>query len=242
VRFPQLELEMTMSEPLMLFETDPLLGTPKLRAVNGAARTWSAKELCQLEEQLRPRYDGLVRAFAGTLEFMGRTLHVKKKEGDSSRQPTLELRSTEADTVQATAGSSKTPLPVPASALAWGQGFLAELDRLFATVEFDGILPVEKAMLRLVRDELQRLLDKSPGAEAALLVLVSILTTAEYLSRTQQPQEPHPYAYALSGVEWLLSRMTVSAQTPWGRVSARPNSQPLPSWLGRFWNRVTGAS
>ena len=50
-----------MNEPMLIFETDPQTGTPKLKAINGAATAWSLKDLCLLEDQLRPRYESLVR-------------------------------------------------------------------------------------------------------------------------------------------------------------------------------------
>jgi hypothetical protein len=229
-----------MNEPILLFETDPLLGTPRLHGVNGAAGTWSAKDLRQLEDQLRGRYEVLVREGDGTLDFRGQILYVKKKDGDTSRQPTLELRTVEPFPFRPMEMAPATPMSPPA--VAWGAGFLAEIDRLFASAAFNTVLPVEKAMLHLVRDELKGLLEKTPPADTALLVLVSILMTAEHLSRTQRPGEPHPYAYALSGVERLLGQTTQPSQTPWGHLPAPPNLEPPPSWLGRFWNRVTGAS
>ena len=230
-----------MKETMLIFETDPRSGTPKLRAINSAARIWNSRDLGLLEEELRPRYDGLVREGAGTIEFKGRTLHVKKKDGDTSRQPTLELRSEEPSLSPQT-DKGVIPLTTADVVVDWGQGFLGELDRLFGTVEFKGILPVEKAMLQLVRDELKGMVEKIPATETALLMLVSILMMAEHLSRTQRPGEPHPYTFALSGIERVLKQQNVPFQTVWGTLPAKPNPEPPPWWLARLWNRVTGAS
>ena len=51
------------------------------------------------------------------------------------------------------------------------------------------------SMLRLVHEELQSKLEKKPPAEPILFVLALILMTAEHLSRTQRPNQPHPYPY-----------------------------------------------
>jgi hypothetical protein len=228
-----------MNEPMLVFETDPQTGTPKLRAVNGAAALWGLKELSQLDDQLRPRYDGLVREGGGTIEFKGRTFHVKKKDGDVSRQPTLELRKDEPAPQRVALDAPYTP-PGPAPAHDWGPGFLAEIDRLLGSPEFQALSPVEKAMLRLVRDELCGVLEKNRPPETALLLLTAVLMTAEHLSRTQRPNEPQPYTFALSGLEHLLSRPAGQAQTPWGRLPAAPDREPPPSWLHRLWGRVKG--
>jgi hypothetical protein len=104
------------------------------------------------------------------------------------------------------------------------------------------VSPVEKAMLQLVREELLGLVQKLAPSEFALLVLASVLVTAEQVSRTQRPDEPHPYAYALSGVERLLSQASVSPRTPWGNLSSTASTQLVPSWLGRLWTRLTHSS
>jgi hypothetical protein len=226
-----------MNEPMLIFECDPQVGTPKLQTLNGAAKNWKATELALLEEELRPRYESLVREGKGTIQFKGKTLYVNKKDGDTSRQPTLELRS-----LAFTSQQSEKPfgLPQPSSPSPdWNKGFLAAIDQLFASDGFNAILPVEMAMLKLVRDELQSLFEKKPPADSVLLVLMSILMTAEHLSRTQHPNQPHPYAYALSGIERMLSE-SAKPQTPWGELPAKPNSEPAPTWLGRFWQQWTG--
>jgi hypothetical protein len=191
-----------MTEPVLIFETDPQSGTPRLQAVHGAASPWGPKDLGQLEEQLRARYEGLVRAGAGTIDLRGRTLYVRKKDGDTSRQPTLEVRTAEEPAPEPVSAASGGPSP-PTAAADWTAGLLGEIDRLLASPAFQGLLPVERAMLQLVRDEFQGLLEKAARSETALLLLVSVLSLAEHLCRTQRPGEPHPYAYALGGIERL---------------------------------------
>jgi hypothetical protein len=227
-----------MNEPMLVFETDPQTGTPKLRAVNGAAAFWSPKELSQLEDQLGPRYDGLVREGGGTLEFKGRTLLVKKKDGDGSRQPTLELR--KAEFVPQAAGlDSPEPRPELEAIAGWGAGFLAEIDRMLGSPECLTLSAVEKAMLRLARDELGGVVGKNRPEETALLMFTAVLMMAEHQSRTERPDDPQPYTFALKGVESLLSLPPGQAQTPWGRLPATPNRGTPPAWLHRLWGRLS---
>jgi hypothetical protein len=225
-----------MNEPILLFETDDRLGMPKLRASNPAAGDWSAKELALLEELLRPRYDRLVREGDGTIDFKGRRLYVTKKAGDTTRQPTLELRDEQAPAprvdgvfVHADAVQSQTN---------WGQGFLIEIDRLLAGGEVQAILPEERVMLELVRVELKRLFENASTAETGLLVLTAILLMAEQLSISHRPGEPHPYTFALSGIRRLVSQKTTAPRTPWGPLPDAPNTTPAPSWLGWAWRRL----
>ena len=70
-----------MNEPILIFETDPRMGTPRVHAVNGAAKSWSPRDLNLLEDQLRPRYNEIVRDGAGTIEFQGQTWHVQTQRG-----------------------------------------------------------------------------------------------------------------------------------------------------------------
>jgi hypothetical protein len=229
-----------MSELVLIFETDPHLGTPRLRAANGAAERFLPREVNQLDEQLHSRYEVLVRDGEGTVEHKGRMLYVKKKDGDTSRQPTLEVWTADPSTPRPSPRVPTQPRP-PVSAPEWGMGFLAEIDRLVASDRFRGILPVERAMLNLVRDELKTLLDKTPAADFAMVALVALLLTAEQLSRAQRPDEPRPYAYALSGIERVLNAQADGPPTPWGPLQVQPNGEPPPSWLARAWSRLTGA-
>jgi hypothetical protein len=225
---------MLMKEPMLIFETDPQLGMPKLQAINGAAKSWTPKDLCLLEEELRPRYDSLVREGKGTVKFKGNILFIKKKDGDQSRQPTLELHSVEWCTPQLA-----EPCAVPHTSthtVPWCKGFLADIDRLFASSGFNALLPAEKAMLDVVRKELTAYVDRAPSAEMTLLILVSILVTAEQVCRTLRPNEPRPYTYALSGIGRVLSEEG-KPQTPWGDLPKEASPESPPSWLGRFFGR-----
>lgn len=226
-----------MSDTILLFETDPNLGTPKLKLGNGSAGAWSQRDLNALEETLRSRYESFVRDGEGTVVHKGQTLHVKKKAGDTSRQPTLELRSSEA--ARRPADGFAALLPPSSPATEWGKGLVAEIDRLLASKQFSRAVPAEMAMLRLVRDELRALVETKPD-DMALLILISILRTAEQVSRAQRPSEPHPYAYALGGIERVLSDQPASPQSPWGQLTPRPDDEPPPSWLGRFWSCLSG--
>jgi hypothetical protein len=92
-------------------------------------------------------------------------------------------------------------------------------------------------MLALVRDELRAIAEKGASRELALLLFVAVTSLADRLSRTHKPGEPHPYPFALSGLERLFS---AEAATPWGPVRPGPNSEPPPTWFGRFWNLLKG--
>jgi hypothetical protein len=227
-----------LDEPIAVFETDPQLGTPKVKPLRGVALNWGETELSALEEQLRSRYECLVRDGQGTARFKSLTLFIKKKADDTSRQPTLGLwqMTQPAPPLEEKAAVFMKPI---APSLDWGECFLGEIDRLLGSERFNAVLPAEKAMLQLVRDELKGILEKTASPERALVVLVSMLMTAEHLSRTQRPNEPHPYAYALSGIERLLNG--TAPPTPWGKLPTTPNSAPAPSWIGRLWARVMGA-
>ena len=231
-----------MSDPILIFETKPSMGTPCIKAVNGAAKMWSQRDLELLENQLRSRYDGLVRQGSGTIEFKGQTLYVKRQEGDTSRQPTLELRMEEVAQYQLPIPvRAPLPLPVPDAPTAdWFAGLLAELDRLFNSEEFNVILPAEKMMLKVVAEELASLRTKSQLPEMSLVLLTSILMTADHLSRTQQPSKATYYAIALNGIESLLKDTDRKQTIPWGHLPSTPNSEPVPSWLSRWLSKLTG--
>jgi hypothetical protein len=227
-----------MNEPVLLFETDPQLGIPRLQSLHGAASTWGFKDLGPLEELLRPRYEEIVRQGQGVVEYRGKHLQVKRKDGDVSRQPTLELRLEEPRTARPVR-MAELLKPAPARP-AWALGFLEEVDRLFASPAFEKLLAVEKAMLNLVREELRQLVEDGQSTPLAQLMLVSLLMTAEHLSRTQRPTEPQPYAIALGALERLLNQDSAPARTPWGTLPAETNSKPPPFWLNRWWQRVCG--
>jgi hypothetical protein len=228
-----------MKEAMLVYETDSQLGVPKLQAINGASKTWSQKDLNAMEEQLRPLYDSLVRDGKGSIRYKEKTLYIKKKDGDTSRQPTLELRSFEF-CAQSTTDKPPSFSLSPVTAHVWGKGFLAEVDCLYESEPFKAILPAEKMMLDLFRAELSGLIAKTSPADLTLLMLLAILLTAEHVSRSQRPNEPRPYAYALSGIERLLSADAASPPTPWGPVPTEANPEPAPTWLERFWAKMTG--
>ena len=106
--------------------------------------------------------------------------------------------------------------------------------------EFDTMPPAEKVNLKVVVEELAAFQAKSPPPELALVLLTSILLTADHLSRTQQPGKATHYAIALNGMERLLSQTTLKPKTPWGQLPASPNSEPAPGWFGRWWERLAG--
>ena len=230
-------------EPLLIFETDPKLGTPRLQSINGAAKTWGLKDLGPLEDLLRPRYEGLVRDGNGVIEFRGQNLQVKRKEGDASRQPTLELRLEEQPPARPALPMVSAPAPVasplPLPSKRWEAGFLEEIDKLFAAPAFEEVLPAEKAMLRLVRDELRTLVERKLSAQFAQLLLVSFLATGEHVNRTQHPSEPQPYSFALSGLERLLNLSKFPSPLPWGELPVGLNPRPLPFGFGNLWKRLT---
>lgn len=229
-----------MNEPILIFETDPCSGTPRLQTASGAAPIGTSKEMRHLEDQVRSRYEGLVRQGKGTIDFKGQKLEVRTKEGDTSRLPTLEFRRLASDEYRSPLNAVTTnspPLSAPMSN-EWFGSFLSQIDDFLRSETPGGALPAEQAMLQLVCTELKSLQKTTAPQELALLMFVSLLMTAEHLSRTHQTDIPHPYAYALSGVQRLMSKK--APQTPWGNLPAEPNRCPAPSWLGRIWKTLTG--
>ncbi len=235
-----------MSQPILIFETDTKTGTPRLQPVNGFVKNLNERDLNQMEDILRPLYEKVVRDGDLSIDYKGATYLVTKRTGDNSRQPTLELRTEQALTSPTLVRTNwkLKPLTLPAAQpqaslpqSTWGTLFLAEIDGMIASDDFGRLVPTEKAMLILVRDELRGMMEQQPPRDAALFFLVSILMTAENLSRTQRPTEPQPYTFALSGLERLFRQAKEPPHTPWGDLPAPPLSNPPPSWLGRLWSR-----
>ena len=122
-----------MTELAFKFETDPQMGVPRLHPMTGTSLAWNARDLQQMEDQLRSRYESLVRDGAGTLQFKGKTLIVKKQEGDTSRQPTLEVHVPVTTTAIAPVPSALPPAPpsslaTPVPQATWFAGWLDEID------------------------------------------------------------------------------------------------------------------
>ena len=166
-------------------------------------------------EEAQHTLNEFVREGSGTIEFKGQTLHVKRQEGDTSRQPTLELRTTDVTRFHlpgTTPAISPSPVPVPDVAPQpndWYSGFLREIDELFGCKEFECVMAAEKSMLKVVAEELAAFREK-PAQELALVLLTSILLTADHLSRTQHPGKSSHYAIALNGIERLLTETTLT--------------------------------
>ena len=225
----------TMSTIVLKFETDPQMGVPRLHPVGETGRKspWNARDLRQIEEQLRSRYETLVRDGSGTLHVLGRTFQVRKQAGDTSRQPTLELYTAEgsAESSPALLSSAKPPDP-PAVRAVWFPTWLDDVERL---IDSDRLVRTERIMLDEVVAELRVLSTRLSPPALSHLLFTAVVSLADQLSRLHEPGQPHPYPFALSGLERIQDAEPVP---PWGQFTTAISAKPPRSWVGHFWHKL----
>jgi hypothetical protein len=220
-----------MKEPTLIFEHDETRGVSTLKPTTGMISPLNSKDERNLIALIEPRYNNLSMRRQGTIEFQGKTIDVRVPENYSGRKPSLELRWPES----AIAIANTQPQN------AWFPGFVAEVDRLFATPEFDKVLRCDRAMLTLVRDELEVLSAKQTPTELSQYLLLTLLMTAEHFSRTQNSPEHDVYAPALRGLEQLIGLLPKNSNSPWGAIPAERNTGAMPSLFTRCLNNIFGA-
>ena len=225
---------MAQLQPSYVYETDPKSGLPRLHSAGGPACGWTNKEVEQIEEHLRLQYASLALEGGGTLEIKGRTVYVRRRAGDVSRQPTLELLTADpaaAPPVPLTAAPPAIQKPV-----SWFAGFETTLAESLASVRGNALDEPDKAMIELVLKELRRIHETRSSGELAAIFLGAVTLLAERLKRGNQPAKSTPYTFALTGIEKLLD----PAGTPWGSLPTAPTSDPPPSWFARLWAGLRG--
>lgn len=179
-----------MTQPNYVFETDPRVGLPRLRLAAGPSLGWSVRDMEQVEAQLLSRYETLALTGAGSLTHKGRTIHVRRKADDRSRQPTLELHTPEPPVPRS--GDANLPVELSAPPATptrdWFSDWLGGLDK---TVACDGQLDeAERAMTRVVLKELLDLGQAKPPEELAVLLFGAVVSLADRLSQAHLPGKP----------------------------------------------------